>query len=136
MGWVYLGAAIVLEVAAALCLKYSESLSRLWPSIALFILYVLCFLAMIKALEYLQLGAMYAVWGGVGTALVALFSWWLFHDPMSAMKIAGISLIVVGVFMTNLSGLANPDRDPPPEHPAPAATDQPLAGLPEPPLST
>ncbi|MCH2132489.1 MAG: multidrug efflux SMR transporter [Phycisphaerales bacterium] len=103
MGWVYLGIAIIFEVAAALSLKYSESLTKLTPTILMFILYPLCFLAMIKALQYLPLGLMYAVWGGLGTALIALLSWYLFKEPMQGIKVAGIALIVVGVVLANLA---------------------------------
>lgn len=121
MGWLFLIIAILFEVAAALCLKYSESLTRLWPSILLFVFYGLCFLAMIKALEYIQLGAMYAIWGGMGTALVAFFSWMLFKEPMSTLKVTGIALIVAGVFLTNFHITENRIKpsEPPQEPPGP-----------------
>ena len=103
MGWIYLTIAVIFEVAAASCLKSSESLSKLLPSILLVVFYLICFAAMIKALETLPLGLMYAIWGGVGTALVALMSWYFFNEDMRSMKVTGIGLIVIGVVLTNLS---------------------------------
>ena len=68
------------------------------------VFYLLCFLAMIKSLEYLQVGVMYAIWAGAGTAAVAIIGVMLFGDTMPAVKIAGIGLIILGVAMVNLGG--------------------------------
>ena len=88
MGWVFLALAIAFEVIAATCMKLSDGLSRMWPSILMAISYILCFLAMIKSLEYLQIGVVYAIWAGVGTAAIAIIGVYLFHDSMPWIKIA------------------------------------------------
>ena len=104
MGWVYLSIAIAFEVAAATTMKMSDGLTRFWPSVLMLVFYLLCFLAMIKSLEYLQVGVMYAIWAGAGTAAVAIIGVMLFGDTMPAVKIAGIGLIILGVAMVNLGG--------------------------------
>ena len=121
MGWIYLTIAVIFEVAAASCLKYTDRLSKPLPSILVVVFYIICFVAMIKALETLPLGLMYAIWGGVGTALVAVMSWYLFKENMQTMKVAGIGLIVVGVILANLAK-TDPDQAP---------GDQNHAGMPE-----
>lgn len=109
MGWIYLLLAILFEVAAALLLKQMNGLRNIVPTILVVVFYIICFWFMIQALRYLQLGAMYAIWGGLGTALIAFFSWYIYKDTMNAAKIGGIALIVLGVEITNLSGIENKD---------------------------
>ncbi len=109
IGWIFLALAIAFEVAAATCMKMSEGLSRLWPSVLMAIFYILCFLAMIKSLEYLQIGVVYAIWAGAGTAAVAVIGVMLFGDTMPWIKIAGIGLIILGVALVNLGGTHTPE---------------------------
>jgi small multidrug resistance pump len=104
IGWVYLLLAIVFEVAAATCMKLSDSLSRPWPTALMAIFYILCFLAMIKSLEHLQIGVVYAIWAGVGTAAIAIIGVMMFNDTMPWIKIMGIMLIIGGVALVNLGG--------------------------------
>jgi len=109
MGWIYLLLAILFEVAAALLLKQMNGLRNIGVTVLVVIFYITCFWFMIQALRYLQLGAMYAIWGGLGTALIAFLSWYIYKDTMNAAKIGGIALIVLGVVITNLSGIENKD---------------------------
>ena len=104
IGWVYLLLAIVFEVAAATCMNLSDSLSRPWPTALMAIFYILCFLAMIKSLEHLQIGVVYAIWAGVGTAAIAIIGVMMFNDTMPWIKIMGIMLIIGGVALVNLGG--------------------------------
>ena len=46
----------------------------------------------------------YAVWAGAGTALVAVFGVAMLGEPATAIKVASISLIIMGVVGLNLSG--------------------------------
>ncbi|MCH2140494.1 MAG: multidrug efflux SMR transporter [Phycisphaerales bacterium] len=109
IGWIYLALAIAFEVAAATCMKMSDSLTKLWPSVLMAIFYILCFLAMIKSLEYLQIGVVYAIWAGLGTAAIAIIGVMLFNDTMPWIKIGGIALIIMGVAMVNLGGTDTPE---------------------------
>lgn len=109
IGWVFLALAIGFEVAAATCMKCSESLTRFWPSALMAIFYILCFLAMIKSLEYLQIGVVYAIWAGVGTAAIAIIGVWLFNDTMPWIKIIGIMCIIAGVALVQLGGTHTPE---------------------------
>ena len=120
MGWVYLGIAIFFEVSAALCLKYTvpvppDEKYKIGPGILMIIFYILCFLAMIQAVKTLPLGLMYAIWGGVGTAAIALLSWQIWGEHMPMMKVAGIALIVMGVMLANLAK-EDPKKGPSLEH--------------------
>jgi small multidrug resistance pump len=46
----------------------------------------------------------YAVWAGVGTALITLVGIFFFKEPATMLKLASIALIIIGVVGLHLSG--------------------------------
>jgi len=64
--------AIVAEVVATTALKASENFTRLIPSLIVVLGYGVAFTCLSFTLKTLPLGVAYAIWSGVGTALVAL----------------------------------------------------------------
>lgn len=103
MCWVWLLLAISLEVAATVCLKLSDGFSKALPTAAMIVLYALSFLPMAVAMRRMDVAVAYAVWSAVGTAAVAIIGMFLFKESVSALKVASIVLIVVGVISLNLS---------------------------------
>jgi small multidrug resistance pump len=101
--WVFLAAAILLEVAGTSSMKLSQGFSKFWPSLLIFVFYSLSFTALTFALKRIDLSVAYAVWAGLGTALIALIGVVLFEEPFSAIKMASIGLIVMGVVGLNLA---------------------------------
>ena len=69
----------------------------------MFVLYGLSFLPMTIALKEMEIGAVYAIWSAVGTALVAVLGVIIFHEPASGLKVFAITLIIAGVVCLNLS---------------------------------
>ena len=106
MYWFYLAMAIVMEVAGTTCMKLSEGFTRLTPSVLVFVLYMVSFSLMILALKKMELGVVYAIWSGVGTALIALIGILWFQESVSLLKIASILFIVLGVVGLRLSQMA------------------------------
>ncbi len=103
MCWIWLFLAIFLEVAATVLMKLSNGLTRTAPTVGMFVLYGLSFVPMTIALKEMEIGAVYAIWSAVGTALVAVLGVILFHEPANALKIIAIALIIFGVVCLNLS---------------------------------
>ena len=103
MCWFWLFLAIFLEVAATVLMKLSNGLTRATPTIGMFVLYGLSFLPMTIALKQMEIGAVYAIWSAVGTALVAVLGVVLFHEPANALKVLAIGLIIAGVVCLDLS---------------------------------
>ncbi|WP_255987650.1 DMT family transporter [Chitinolyticbacter albus] len=106
MHWVYLILAIVFEVAGTTSMKLSEGFTRLWPSILIFVCYSLCAGFITLALKRLEISVAYAIWAGIGTALIALVGMLYFKEPVTAVKIASLVLIVAGIAGLNLSGVS------------------------------
>jgi small multidrug resistance pump len=96
--WLLLAGAIVSEVIATLSLRASEGLSKLGPSALMALGYLVSFVLLAQALKRgLPVGVAYAVWAGVGVALVAVLGKILFDEPLTALTAVGIALIVGGV---------------------------------------
>ncbi len=104
MGYVYLGLAIVLELAGTNCMKLSDGFSKLNYSLATLTAYGACFYFLALALKTVKLSVAYATWGGLGIVLASLLSMFYFHEKLSAPAICGIALIVIGTTMCNFFG--------------------------------
>jgi small multidrug resistance pump len=103
-GWLVLIAAIAAEVGGTTCLKLSEGFSRLVPSLGVVVLYTLSFFFLAWVLKTIDLGVAYAIWAGLGTALVAAVGFLAFGEAISAVRLASIGLIILGVVGLQLSG--------------------------------
>lgn len=102
MQWIYLTIAIVSEVVATSALKSAEGFTRLIPSVLVVAGYALAFYFLSLTLRTIPLGVAYAIWAGVGVALVALVGWLVYHQSLGIAELIGIALIVSGVVVLNL----------------------------------
>ena len=104
MTWLYLALAILLEVSGTTCMKLSQGFTKLVPSILLFVFYTLSMGMLTLALKKIDVSVAYAVWSGVGTALIATIGVLWFKEPATALKLISLGLIIIGVVGLNLSG--------------------------------
>lgn len=105
--WLILALAIVLEVVGTTCMKLSEGFSKLGPSMGVIFFYALAIVALTFAVERLEVSVAYAVWSGLGTALVATIGMLVFGEALTATKTVALGLIILGVMMLNLFGEAH-----------------------------
>lgn len=106
--WFFLAIAIVAEVIGTSFLKSSDGFTRLWPSIAVLVSYVLAFYFLALTLRTIPVGIAYAVWAGAGIGLIALIGWAVFGQALDAVAILGIGLIVAGVVVLNVFSSSTP----------------------------
>ncbi|MCK4898994.1 MAG: multidrug efflux SMR transporter [Anaerolineales bacterium] len=107
MSWIFLTLAIITEVAGTVNLKLSEGFTKLWPSILIFVFYGISFSFTTLAVKKIDLSVVYAIWSGLGTALVVLVGILYFKEQVTPLKILSICLIVLGVIGLNLGGGVN-----------------------------
>jgi len=103
MSYVLLGLAILLEVCGTACMKLSQGLTRAVPTALAFMFYGACFGSFMLALRKLDISVAYAIWAGLGTALVAIVGMAYFKEPVSAAKLASLGVIIAGVVGLHLS---------------------------------
>jgi len=104
VAWAWLLLAIGLEVFGTACLKLSEQLTRLWPTVGVTVGYVGSFVALALALKEFEVGTAYAIWSGIGTAAIVLVGYWFLGESLGLVKVSGIGLIIAGVVLLNLTG--------------------------------
>ena len=105
MLYVILVLAIAAELFATMCLRASEGLSRLLPSLGAAGGYAVAFWLLSMALvRGMPVGVAYAIWSAVGLAAVALLGWWLFDEHLTLVQSGGLVLIVVGVVALEVGG--------------------------------
>ena len=97
MPWAWLGLAIGLEVAGTAMLKLADGYAKPHWFAGALVAYGLCFAAFVPALQAIPLSVAYAIWGGVGAAVIVAIDVFLFGQALSPLKIAFIGLIIVGV---------------------------------------
>jgi small multidrug resistance pump len=105
MSWVLMIIAILFEVAGTTMMKLSQGFTRRLPTILMFVFYGIGFIPLSLAMKRLPVSVVYAVWSGLGTALITIIGIVLFKEPVTAIKLLSITLIIVGVVGLNLSGV-------------------------------
>jgi len=104
MAYLYLLGAIVLEVCGTTSMKLSQGFTRLLPSVLIFIFYGLSFTLLTMVLKRIEVSIAYAIWSGVGTALIAGVGIVYFRETLTWLKIVSLALVIIGVIGLNLSG--------------------------------
>lgn len=100
--WAYLLVAIVAEVIATSSLKAAQGFTRPWPSLVVVAGYAAAFYFLSLTLRTIPVGVAYAVWSGIGVALITLVAWLWHGQAIDGPGLAGIALIVAGVAVLNL----------------------------------
>jgi len=101
-GYVFLAVAIVAEVVGTSALKATEGFSKLGPSLVVVGAYALAFYMLSLTLRTIPVGVAYALWCGIGMALISLIGWTVLKQKLDVGAIAGIALIVTGVVVLSV----------------------------------
>ena len=100
--YVALIVAIVTEVVGTSSLKASDGFTRLGPSLLVVAGYSFAFFFRSIAVRIIPLGIVYALWSGLGSALIALVGWLVLKQPLDAPALLGIALIITGCVVLNI----------------------------------
>ena len=96
-GWIYLLIAGILEMIWATGLKYTDGMSKLWPTVGTLIAMAASVWFLAHSLKALPLGTAYAAWTGIGAVSIAIIGIIFFHEPATLIRIACIGMIFAGV---------------------------------------
>lgn len=103
LAWLLLIVSGLLDVAWAISMKHAEGYSRPgWSLVSLVLLAAFIYL-LGRALEVLPVGTAYAVWTGVGAVGTTVLGILLFQEPVNAVRIGSIALVVLGIAGLKLS---------------------------------
>ncbi|WP_419208236.1 DMT family transporter (plasmid) [Photobacterium leiognathi subsp. mandapamensis] len=99
MIYLLLAAAVITEVCATLLLKASNGWEKWEIGMASIFFYSLSGAIFAFVLKSMNLGLAYAVWSGVGIALVCIASVFLWQQKFDIFAISGVVLIFIGTLL-------------------------------------
>jgi quaternary ammonium compound-resistance protein SugE len=105
MPWFYLFIAGLMEIGWPLGLKLSQthtSQRSWWICMAVFSM-AASGLFLWLAQKSIPMGTAYAVWTGIGASGAFILGIWLFDDPASFLRIASVTLIILGIIGLKLA---------------------------------
>ncbi|WP_438970689.1 quaternary ammonium compound efflux SMR transporter SugE [Methylophaga sp.] len=103
MAWLILLIAGLLEVVWAIGLKYSDGLTRFWPSLVTVVTLLLSFWLLGLAMRSLPMGTAYGVWVGIGAVGTVIFGIVFLSEPAGAARLFSVVLIISGIIGLKLS---------------------------------
>jgi small multidrug resistance pump len=104
VAYLFLLGAIAAEVVGTSLLKATDGFTRLWPTVACLAGYVISFIALSQAVKDVPVGVAYAMWSALGTAAIVAIGAVFLGEPITVVKVIGVSLIIAGVVTLNLGG--------------------------------
>lgn len=94
MYWLLLITAGIFEIAFILALKYANGLTKLVPTLFFILFEILSLFCLAKTLNKIPIGTAYAVWTGIGAALLGIF---VFNEPTSIIRLFFITTLVISI---------------------------------------
>ena len=107
MAWIILVLAGLFEVGWAIGLKYSEGLTKLWPTIGTVVAMIISLCLLGIAMKSLPVGTAYSVWVGVGSVGTLILGIILFGEPVNAARLISVALIISGIIGLKLATLGH-----------------------------
>ena len=103
MPWIILVLAGLFEIGWAIGLKYTEGFTRLWPSVGTIAAMAVSLGLLGIAMKSLPVGTAYAIWVGVGAVGTVILGIVLFDEPVNALRIGSVALIIAGLLGLKLA---------------------------------
>jgi quaternary ammonium compound-resistance protein SugE len=106
MHWLYLGIAVIFEIAVALTAGLAQGFTNVRWTVATLVSGGIATYFLSLALLTFDVGVGYAVWTSVAGVGIVLLGALLFDQRLDARKLVGITAVIVGVAGLQLSGAA------------------------------
>lgn len=103
MPWIILLLAGLFEIAWAVGLKFTDGFTRFWPTVGTVTALLISIALLGLATKTLPIGTAYAVWTGIGAAGTVIAGMVFLGDPVTAVRLACVGLILAGVFGLKLT---------------------------------
>ncbi len=100
---VFLGLAIILEVLANICLKYSNGFKHRGMGILAIIFVLGAFTALAQSVKGIDLSVAYAIWGGFGILATVAMGAILFNQHLKRKGWLGIIVLIIGMLLLKLA---------------------------------
>ena len=99
--YTFLVGAVLFEVCGTMLLPATKNFTKLMPTTALAIFYLLAFYLLTFVVNKLPIAIVYATWSGLGIFTIAIMGYIFFKQTLAWQAILGLFLIVIGVILVN-----------------------------------
>ncbi|NRB57588.1 MAG: multidrug efflux SMR transporter [Salinicola sp.] len=106
MSWVYLGIAVLFEIAVAFSAGNAQGFTRLWWTIATLVSGAIATFFLSLALLEFDVGVGYSIWTSVAGVGIVVIGAVFFQERLNLRKLSGIAMVIGGVIGLRLSGAA------------------------------
>ncbi|WP_295805679.1 multidrug efflux SMR transporter [uncultured Nitratireductor sp.] len=106
MSWLYLGIAVIFEIAVAISAGNAKGFTRFWWTIATLVSGTIATFFLSLALLTFDVGVGYAIWTSVSGVGIVILGALFFGQQLGWKKALGILLVIGGVVGLRLSGAA------------------------------
>lgn len=103
MAWILLIVAGLFETAWAVGLKYTDGLTRLWPTVATGVALLFSMVLLALAVRTLPIGTAYAVWVGIGALGAGILGIVLLGEPATLPRLGFLLLLLVSIIGLRLT---------------------------------
>ncbi|MBY0239088.1 MAG: multidrug efflux SMR transporter [Burkholderiaceae bacterium] len=104
MNWLYLGVAVIFEIAVAISAGKAKGFTRLWWSVSTLVTGAIGTYFLSLALLTFPVGVGYAIWTSVAGVGIVILGALFFGQRLTMKKFFGIALVIGGVVGLQLSG--------------------------------
>lgn len=106
MHWLYLGIAVIFEIAVAVSAGNARGFTRPWWTAATLVSGAIATLFLSHALLTFDVGVGYAMWTSIAGVGIVILGSLFFGQHLNGKKLLGIILVIGGVVGLRLSGAA------------------------------
>jgi quaternary ammonium compound-resistance protein SugE len=92
------------EVAWSQSIKPTDGFTRVLPTLLCFVLGVAAVYPLTRAMQGIPVGTAYTVFTGIGATGAVVLGIVLYGDPVTVLRLTGITLVVTGVIALRVSG--------------------------------
>ncbi len=101
--WLILFLAGLLETCWVVGLKYTDGLTRLWPSLLTGLAFFASLVLLSIAVRELPIGTAYPVWVGIGTLGAVVWGIWYFDEAVTLVRMSFLALLLIAIIGLKLS---------------------------------
>ncbi|MDA7963233.1 SMR family transporter [Ruegeria sp.] len=94
--------AVAAETIGTTALQASQQFTRFWPTVVVILGYGCAFYLLGLTLKVMPVGIVYAIWSGLGIAMIALIGFVVFGQRLDWPAILGLVLILGGILVIHL----------------------------------
>lgn len=94
--------AVIAETIGTTALQASQQFTRFWPVVLVILGYGCAFYLMALTLKVMPVGIVYAIWSGLGIALIAIIGFVVFGQRLDWPAVLGLAMILCGILVIHL----------------------------------